>query len=76
MGEITCIAATVTFTRIPPVGESLPNTEIFRRLAAWFAFDDPMFKTSDAEMIDECIDLADLAEGACFNDTLVEVSVA
>jgi hypothetical protein len=35
-----------------------------------------MFKTSDAEMIDECIDLADFAEGACFNDTLVEVSVA
>ena len=29
---------------IPPVGESLPNTEIFRRLAARFGFDDPCFK--------------------------------
>ena len=44
---------------IPPVGESLPNTEIFRRLAARFGFDDPMFKASDAELIDECIDPAD-----------------
>jgi hypothetical protein len=35
-----------------------------------------MFKTSDAEMIEECLDLADLAEGECFNDTLVEVGVA
>ena len=29
---------------IPPVGESLPNTEIFRRLAARFGFDEPCFK--------------------------------
>ena len=32
---------------IPRVGESLPNTEIFRRLAARFGFDDPMFRESD-----------------------------
>jgi anaerobic selenocysteine-containing dehydrogenase len=44
---------------IPAVGESLPNTEIFRRLAARFGFDDPMFKASDAELIDEAIDPAD-----------------
>jgi len=44
---------------IPPVGESLPNTEIFRRLAARFGFDDPMFEASDAELIDECIDPGD-----------------
>jgi anaerobic selenocysteine-containing dehydrogenase len=37
---------------IPPVGESLPNTEIFRRLAARFGFDDPIFKETDAELID------------------------
>ena len=29
---------------IPPAGESLPNTEIFRRLAARFGFDEPCFK--------------------------------
>ncbi|HJP09197.1 MAG TPA: molybdopterin-dependent oxidoreductase [Arenicellales bacterium] len=37
---------------IPPVGESLPNTEIFRRLAARFGFDDPIFRESDAELMD------------------------
>ena len=36
---------------IPPVGESLPNTEIFRRLAARFGFDDPCFKATDAELM-------------------------
>ena len=41
---------------IPPVGEALPNTEIFRRLAARFGFDDPCFKTTDRELIDEAID--------------------
>ena len=29
---------------IPPVGDALPNTEIFRRLAARFGFDEPCFK--------------------------------
>src|SRR6266702_47805 len=37
---------------IPPVGESLPNTEIFRRLAARFGFGDPAFTASDAELMD------------------------
>ena len=37
---------------IPPVGESLPNTEIFRRLAARFGFDDPMFRDSDQALMD------------------------
>jgi anaerobic selenocysteine-containing dehydrogenase len=44
---------------IPPLGESLPNTEIFRRLAARFGFDEPCFKASDAELMDEAIDAAD-----------------
>jgi anaerobic selenocysteine-containing dehydrogenase len=35
---------------IPPVGESRPNTEIFRRLAARFGFDDPCFRATDAEL--------------------------
>src|SRR6516164_2468090 len=35
---------------IAPVGESLPNTEIFRRLASKFAFDDPVFRASDSEL--------------------------
>src|SRR3546814_5977948 len=44
---------------IPPVGEALPNTEIFRRLAARFGFDDPCFRASDAELMDDAIDGAD-----------------
>jgi anaerobic selenocysteine-containing dehydrogenase len=40
---------------IAPVGESLPNTEIFRRLAARFGFDDPTFRASDAELMDAAL---------------------
>ena len=41
---------------IPCVGNSLPNTEIFRRLAARFGFDDDLFKASDEELMDEAFD--------------------
>ncbi len=44
---------------IPSVGESLPNTEIFRRLAARFGFTDPAFTASDAELMDDAIDPTD-----------------
>jgi anaerobic selenocysteine-containing dehydrogenase len=32
---------------IEPLGEALPNTEIFRRLAAHMGYDDPCFRDSD-----------------------------
>ena len=41
---------------IPPVGQSLPNTEIFRRLAAKFGYDDPMFQADDHQLMDEALD--------------------
>jgi len=44
---------------IPPQGEALPNTEIFRRLAARFGFTDPVFRASDAQLMDEAVDPAD-----------------
>lgn len=44
---------------IPPVGEALPNTEIFRRLAALFGFDEPCFKASDDELMDDALDATD-----------------
>jgi anaerobic selenocysteine-containing dehydrogenase len=44
---------------IPPAGEALPNTEIFRRLAARFGFTDQCFKASDLELMDEAVDNAD-----------------
>ena len=40
---------------IPPVGESLPNTEIFRRLAKRFGFSDPAFQATDADLMDEAL---------------------
>ena len=44
---------------IAPVGQSLPNTEIFRRLAARFGFDGPVFTASDAQLMDDAYDGAD-----------------
>jgi anaerobic selenocysteine-containing dehydrogenase len=44
---------------IPPVGESLPNTEIFRRLAARFGFDDACFRATDRELMDDAVDADD-----------------
>ena len=44
---------------IAPVGESLPNTEIFRRLAARFGFDDALFTASDTELMDDALNAAD-----------------
>lgn len=35
---------------IAPVGEALPNSEIFRRLAARMGFDEPCFRDSDEDM--------------------------
>ena len=37
---------------IPLVGESLPNTEIFRGLAARFGFEDQIFQETDVELMD------------------------
>jgi anaerobic selenocysteine-containing dehydrogenase len=35
---------------IAPVGEALPNSEVFRRLAARMGFDEPCFRDSDEEI--------------------------
>jgi anaerobic selenocysteine-containing dehydrogenase len=44
---------------IPPQGEALPNTEIFRRLAKRFGFTDPAFTATDLELMDDAIDGSD-----------------
>jgi anaerobic selenocysteine-containing dehydrogenase len=44
---------------IAPVAEALPNTEIFRRIAARFGYRGPEFTASDAELIDAAVDSAD-----------------
>jgi len=40
---------------IPSPGEALPNTEIFRRLAARFGFDEPEFRADDLALMDEAL---------------------
>lgn len=44
---------------IPPVADALPNTEIFRRLAARFGFADECFRDSDQQLMDDAIDSRD-----------------
>jgi anaerobic selenocysteine-containing dehydrogenase len=44
---------------IPPVGESLPNTEIFRQLAARFGFTELCFTATDEELMDDAVDGTD-----------------
>ena len=44
---------------IPPVGEALPNTEIFRRLAARFGFDEPIFTAGDEDLMADALDSGD-----------------
>ncbi|MBV8835021.1 MAG: molybdopterin-dependent oxidoreductase [Alphaproteobacteria bacterium] len=41
---------------IPPIAEALPNTEIFRRLAARFGFTEDCFKASDRELMNDAVD--------------------
>ncbi|MDE4144497.1 molybdopterin-dependent oxidoreductase [Phaeobacter gallaeciensis] len=41
---------------IAPVGESLPNTEIFRRLAARFGYQEREFRDSDKDLMDQAMD--------------------
>jgi anaerobic selenocysteine-containing dehydrogenase len=48
---------------IPRQGDALPNTEIFRRLAARFGFTDPAFTASDADLMDEALDSSDARLG-------------
>jgi anaerobic selenocysteine-containing dehydrogenase len=45
---------------VSPLGQSLPNAEIFRRLAAAMGYDDPSLRESDREVIDELLRRADL----------------
>jgi anaerobic selenocysteine-containing dehydrogenase len=45
----TCLA--LNQPAIAPVGEAVPNSELFRRLAARMGFDEPCFGESDEDMI-------------------------
>ncbi len=53
------------------VGEALPNTEIFRRLAARFGFNDAAFKDSDADLMEQALDLT---EATCKENRVKDIS--
>jgi len=40
---------------IDPVGEAVSNMELFRRLAARFAFDEPALRESDEQLLDQAL---------------------
>jgi anaerobic selenocysteine-containing dehydrogenase len=64
----------VTLNRpaIAPLGESLPNSEIFRRIAARMGLDDPMFRDDDLTLIRQLLDTAgEKMRGVTF-DALLE----
>lgn len=54
---------------IPPVGKSLPNTEIFRRLARSFGpdfgMDDPMFNDDDKALMEAAVNASDSRLPGC-----------
>lgn len=41
---------------VPAMGEALANTEVFRKLAARFGFEEPCFRESDSELMDAALD--------------------
>lgn len=47
---------TLNNAAIAPLGEAVPNTELFRRLAAQMGFEDACFKLSDEELAMEVLD--------------------
>lgn len=62
---------------IPAVGEALPNTEIFRRLAARFGFDEEAFQASDLDLMDEALDGDDARLGGTRpRDVPVDAAIA
>lgn len=50
---------TLNTPAIPPIGEALPNTEIFRRLAAAMALDTACLRDDDETMLQQALDTTD-----------------
>ena len=61
---------------IAPLGESVPNTELFRRLAAAFGFDEAQFQRSDEDMAREAIDWTDAKMSGIGFESLRETGFA
>lgn len=57
---------------VEPLGEAVPNTELFRRLAARMGFTEPCFTRTDDEMIAEAFDWSAPAMEGITVDSLAE----
>ena len=55
---------------IEPLGEAVPNTELFRRLAGAMGFDDPHWRRSDEEMARDALDWSNPALAGIDLDSL------
>jgi anaerobic selenocysteine-containing dehydrogenase len=51
--------ATLNKPAIAPIGQALPNTEIFRRLAAKMGLDDPCFRDDDLTLVKQALGSGD-----------------
>lgn len=61
---------------IKPLGEAVPNTELFRRLAQVMGFDDPFFYRTDEQMIKDSMLWDDAALTGITLDHLKEIGFA
>ncbi|HKS06399.1 MAG TPA: molybdopterin oxidoreductase family protein [Gemmatimonadaceae bacterium] len=50
------VYASLNRPAIKPIGEALPNTEIFRRLAARMGYNEPVFRDDDVALIKQALD--------------------
>ena len=68
---------TLNLPAIEPLGEALPNTEVFRRLAAALGLDHPALQTSDEDLIRELLDATThpFAEGITYERLVAEGSI-
>lgn len=68
---------TLNLPAIEPLGEALPNTEVFRRLATALGLDHPALQTSDEDLIRELLDATThpFAEGITYERLVAEGSI-
>lgn len=57
---------------IAPLGESLSNTELFRRLAAALGYGEPCFRDSDEALVDQALDSDDPRLAGITREALME----
>ncbi len=67
---------TLNLPAIEPIGECLPNTEIFRRLATALGLDHPRLHDTDEELVRQFIDTAEARERGITFESLSETGYA